>query len=159
MISLVYALRQYCLRLDDIGGRNYPTEDQSQGASEREAAYLQCADDIRAMIAAELSDINDAMSKRPIENGVSMQMMIRGRMVRVYPQSAGNLSVWIDNGNHGFTQVPGLVLHSPATSNSEALYRVSGLRPGNSEISTERNLLEMLVRDYLRVTGQSLEVV
>lgn len=52
---MVYALRQYCLRLDDIGGRNYPTEDQSQGASEREAAYLQCADDIRAMIAAELS--------------------------------------------------------------------------------------------------------
>lgn len=115
---------------------------------------------LTTLIAAELSDINDAiqngvsmMSKRPIE------MMIMGRMVRVYPQSAGNLSVWIDNGNHGFTQVPGLTLHSPASATSEALYVVSGLRPGNSEISTERNLLEMLVRDYLRVTGQSLEVV
>lgn len=93
------------------------------------------------------------MATRPIE------MMILGRMVRVYPQDGGNLSVWIDNGNHGFTQAPGLVLHSSATATSEALYVVSGLRPGNSEISTERNLLEMLVRDYLRVTGQKLEVV
>ena len=93
------------------------------------------------------------MAIRPIE------MMILGRMVRVFPQDGGNLSVWIDNAKHGFTQVPGLTLHTPGTRNCEPLYCVTGLRPGNSEISTQRNLLELLVRDYLRVTGAEVECV
>lgn len=88
-----------------------------------------------------------------------VEIYVLGRLVRTYQQVDGSISVWIDDGNHGFSQVPGLLPYQPASVAQEALYVVAGRAPGNSEIGTERNMLEMLVRDYLRVTGQRLEVV